>query len=105
MRGCAPGLPLLRTRLLAIGAGSGDLDWRRIATKFVHPLKLKILREMADGKPRGSSDVARAVDEKMQNVAFHMGQLEKAGLVEFVGTESRPGGRGMVVRLYRARSE
>ena len=81
-----------------------DLDWQWNAEAFVHPLKLAILREMADGKPRASSDIVRAVDAKLGDVSFHMRRLEKAGMVDSAGTEARPGRHGMV-RLYRMRSE
>ena len=79
------------------------MDYQRIAEAFVHPLKLRILALMAEPPPpravsEGSPEpgwspkgLYVAVGDTLSNVSYHVRQLEKAGLIEFVATKPRRG--------------
>jgi DNA-binding transcriptional ArsR family regulator len=79
------------------------LDYQRIAESFVHPLKIRILKLMAEPPPpRATAEglpepgwspngLYVAAGEPLGNVSYHVRQLEKAGLVELVATKQRRG--------------
>ena len=82
---------------------AAGLDYQRIAESFVHPLKLRILKLMAEPPPpRAAVDCPPelgwspnslyvAAGEPLGNVSYHVRQLEKAGLIELVATKQRRG--------------
>lgn len=78
----------------------GDIDWKRVAAQRVHPLQLAILEAMADGERHAPIDLARELGERLEKVAYHVSELEKALLIELSGTESR---RGATKHFYRSR--
>lgn len=69
---------------------------------LIHPLRWRMMA-MLDVATAGSpAALTRAIDDpkvKVNLVAYHMGILERAGLVELVGTEAK---RGSVEHHYRA---
>ena len=79
------------------------LDYQRIAESLVHPLKIRILKLMAEPPPpRATAEgppepgwspngLYVAAGEPLGNVSYHVRQLEKAGLVELVATKQRRG--------------
>lgn len=74
------------------------LDWQRLAFAFVHPIKIAVLELMQDEEPHAPSDLAVALDESLGGIAYHVKELENAGLIELVALEKK--GRG-IRRLYR----
>ena len=82
---------------------TAPLDYQRIAEAFVHPLKLRILALMSEPPPpraggEGSPEpgwspnsLYVAAGDTLGNVSYHVRQLEKAGLIEFVTVKQRRG--------------
>jgi hypothetical protein len=77
-------------------------DYQRIAESFVHPLKIRILKLMAEPPPQPAAEgppepgwspngLYVAAGEPLGNVSYHVRQLEKAGLIELVATKQRRG--------------
>lgn len=67
------------------------------ATAALHPLRLEILRELAE--PESAAGLARRIGMPRQQVNYHIRQLEEQGLVELVG-ERRV--RNCIERLVQA---
>ena len=67
------------------------------ATSALHPLRLEILKELAE--PESAAGLARRIGVPRQQVNYHVRQLEEQGLVELVG-ERRV--RNCVERLVQA---
>lgn len=78
------------TELQVIGPDSG-------ATALLHPLRRQILENLAEAN--SASGVSRRLELPRQKVNYHLRELEKAGLVEFV-EERRKG--NCVERIVRA---
>lgn len=64
-----------------------------------HPLRLRILEELASGPERTTKQVAEALGEPPTRLYHHVATLERAGLVELVAT--RPN-RGATEKYFRA---
>jgi DNA-binding transcriptional ArsR family regulator len=62
-----------------------------------------ILVELSD-EPSTPGDVADRVDTSLQNVSYHLSNLEEAGLVTVVGTRYSSKGREMKVYASAVRS-
>ncbi len=67
------------------------------AGTLVNPLRRRILEALAE--PGSATTVAGTLDLPRQQVNYHLRVLEKAGLVEQVGSRQR---RGLTERLVRA---
>jgi DNA-binding transcriptional ArsR family regulator len=67
------------------------------ATSVLHPLRLQIVRELAE--PESAAGLARRIGVPRQQVNYHIRQLEEQGLVKLVG-ERRV--RNCVERLMQA---
>lgn len=63
-----------------------------------NPGQLEALIALVEG-PASKSDVARELGIKLNKADYDVGELEKMGLVEPIGTEMR---RGQVTTIYRA---
>lgn len=63
-----------------------------------HPLRFRIL-EILNRKTASPRDIAEEIDEKLGDVAYHVGKLRELGCVELVRTEPR---RGATKHFYRA---
>ena len=86
---------------------AAPLDYQRTAAALVHPLKLRILALMAvprlprpvpkDAPEPGWSpnSLSVAAGAPLSNVRYHVRELEKAGLIEFVATKPRRSARAM----------
>ncbi len=73
------------------------IDEGGAATSALHPLRLEILRELAE--PESAAGLARRIGVPRQQVNYHIRQLEEQGLVELVG-ERRV--RNCIERLVQA---
>ena len=73
------------------------IDGGGAATAALHPLRLEILRELAE--PESAAGLARRIGMPRQQVNYHIRQLEEQGLVELVG-ERRV--RNCIERLVQA---
>ena len=73
------------------------IDGGGAATAALHPLRLEILRELAE--PESAAGLARRIGMPRQRVNYHIRRLEEQGLVELVG-ERRV--RNCIERLVRA---
>ncbi|NCS71162.1 MAG: hypothetical protein COY38_04290 [Candidatus Aenigmarchaeota archaeon CG_4_10_14_0_8_um_filter_37_24] len=58
-------------------------------------LGLKILKELSEN-PSCAMDIARKLKEHEQKIYYHIRSLEKAGLIELIGTEGRTGGTAKI---------
>src|SRR4051794_30147253 len=63
-----------------------------------HPLRRRILREMADGKKRSPRELAAVLRAPLSNVSYHVRVLAERSAVTLV--ETQPSG-GSVQRFYR----
>src|SRR5262249_29392707 len=59
------------------------IDNAEAVAAATHPVRAAILDAMRE--PATAADVARAIGQSPQNVAYHVRRLEKVGLVEHVG--------------------
>ena len=73
------------------------IDEGGAATSALHPLRLEILRELAE--PESAAGLARRIGVPRQQVNYHVRQLEGQGLVKLVG-ERRV--RNCIERLVQA---
>ena len=73
------------------------IDGGGAATAALHPLRLEILRELAE--PESAAGLARRIGMPRQQVNYHIRRLEEQGLVELVG-ERRV--RNCIERLVQA---
>ncbi len=73
------------------------IDEGGAATSALHPLRLEILRELAE--PESAAGLARRIGVPRQQVNYHIRQLEEQGLVKLVG-ERRV--RNCIERLVQA---
>ncbi len=67
------------------------------AAALLHPVRLRILRELAE--PDSAAGVARKLDLPRQQVNYHLREMEKRKLVECVGEQRRG---NCMERLMRA---
>jgi len=73
------------------------IDEAERAASVLHPLRLRILGELAAAE--SASELARRLDMPRQLVNYHLRQLERDGLVETVGERRK---RNCTERLVRA---
>jgi DNA-binding transcriptional ArsR family regulator len=71
-------------------------DPERLAA-VISPLRRRLLSELAT--PGSATTLGRRLGITRQKAHYHLGELERAGLVELVGERQR---RGLTERLYRA---
>ncbi|MGN6557073.1 MAG: helix-turn-helix domain-containing protein [Solirubrobacterales bacterium] len=64
-----------------------------------HPLRRRILREMADGKKRSPRELAAVLRAPLSNVSYHVRVLAERSAVTLVETQPRS---GSVQHFYRS---
>jgi DNA-binding transcriptional ArsR family regulator len=67
-----------------------------------HPLRRRILRELADGEARSPRELAAALRQPLSNVSYHVRVLAERGATIPVGTKPS---RGSVEHFYRSAVE
>jgi DNA-binding transcriptional ArsR family regulator len=70
-----------------------------LATALSHPLRQRILERLSAEGEASPTQLARALDARVTNVAYHIKVLLKLNCVELVGTRQR---RGALEHYYRA---
>lgn len=78
--------------------GGRVLEERRAAQLISNSLRARLLG-MLDGKTASPAELARELDRPVNLVAYHVGTLARAGVVELVDTRPR---RGSTEHFYRA---
>jgi DNA-binding transcriptional ArsR family regulator len=63
-----------------------------------HPLRRRILREMADEKAVSPRELARSLGQPLSNVSYHVRVLAECGAVSLVATKPT---RGSMQHFYR----
>lgn len=71
-----------------------------IAKALAHPVRMRALELLNEG-PTSPSAIARDLDMPIANVAYHVSQLHRAGLIE---VEAERAVRGAVEHVYRVTS-
>ncbi|HEU5061917.1 MAG TPA: helix-turn-helix domain-containing protein [Solirubrobacterales bacterium] len=64
-----------------------------------HPLRRRILREMADGKATSPRELSDALNESLSNVSYHVRVLSARAAINLVKTKPA---RGSVQHFYRS---
>jgi DNA-binding transcriptional ArsR family regulator len=80
-------------------AGRGRPLDPNLAKALSHPLRQRILERLSVGGEASPSQLSRALDEPLGNVAYHVRILHRLGFVELVGTRQV---RGALEHHYRA---
>jgi DNA-binding transcriptional ArsR family regulator len=73
-------------------------DDNDLLTALRHPLRRRILREMADGKAISPRELSDRLRQSLSNVSYHVRVLAKSGAVTLV--EAKPA-RGSLQHFYR----
>jgi DNA-binding transcriptional ArsR family regulator len=68
-----------------------DDDAAQIAKALSHPLRIELLRALADRAQLSPVEYARESDEPLGNVSYHMSALREAGVVAVADTIARRG--------------
>ena len=82
-------------------AGRGRQFDPDLAKALSHPLRQRILERLSASGEASPTQLARALDVPLGNVAYHVRILHQLGFVELVGTRQR---RGALEHRYRALS-
>ena len=72
----------------------------QLAAAMSHPTRVQAMSVLLE-RTASPRQVAEAIDERLNNVTYHINQLRKLGCVELVRTERVRGGR-VLERFYRA---
>ena len=59
---------------------------QNLLVALVHPMRRKILREMAGGPPLSPREVTDRLDETLSNVSYHFRVLADSGVLRLVRT-------------------
>ena len=78
-----------------------DNDGKLLAA-LRHPLRRRILKEMADGNPTSPRELSVALRQPLSNVSYHVRVLAECEAVALV--ETKPV-RGSVQHVYRSKVE
>ena len=73
----------------------------RLAKALSHPLRQRILAHLTEDGVASPNELARALDEPLGNVSYHVRILRELDFLELVRTEPR---RGALKHFYRART-
>ena len=80
------------------GQSSGEAQrWRGVHKALADPLRIQLLEALWE-EPRSARELAERADLPADRLYYHLGQLERAGLIEI--SEYRPLARGKVERVY-----
>jgi len=80
----------------------GKPDDNDLLMALRHPLRRRILRELADGEARSPRELAAALRHPLGNVSYHVRVLAERGATILVGTKPS---RGSVEHFYRSAVE
>lgn len=80
----------------------GQPDDNDLLMALRHPLRRRILRELADGEARSPRELASALRHPLSNVSYHVRVLAERGATIPVGTKPS---RGSVEHFYRSAVE
>jgi len=70
-----------------------------LLTALGHPLRRRVLRAMADGKPASPKGLAEVLGEPLSNVSYHVRALVQSGALKLVRTKPA---RGSIQHFYRS---
>jgi DNA-binding transcriptional ArsR family regulator len=79
------------------GSGASPPRWHGVHKALADPLRIRLLEGLWE-MPRSARELADYADLPVDRLYYHLGQLERAGLIEI--TEYRPLARGKVERVY-----
>jgi DNA-binding transcriptional ArsR family regulator len=72
----------------------------QLAAAMSHPTRVHAMSVLLE-RTASPRQVAKEIDERLNNVTYHLNQLQKLGCIELVRTERVRGGR-VLERFYRA---
>jgi DNA-binding transcriptional ArsR family regulator len=78
-------------------ADGGSKNWRGVHKALADPLRIRLLEWLWE-RPRSARELADCTGLAADRLYYHLGQLERAGLIEIA--EHRPLPRGKVERVY-----
>ncbi|WP_433894132.1 ArsR/SmtB family transcription factor [Streptomyces sp. CA-111067] len=81
----------------APGSGAPPRRWHGVHKALADPLRVQLLEALWE-TPRSASELADRTGLPADRLYYHLGQLERAGLIEIA--EYRPLARGKVERVY-----
>jgi DNA-binding transcriptional ArsR family regulator len=90
---------MVRLRLTSRNATARHLD-EAVARALAHPLRQRILMQL-EREVQTPLDLARALEQPLNKIGYHVHALREAGCIELVRTEHR---RGAVAHFYRPTS-
>ena len=79
------------------GSGASPPRWRGVHKALADPLRVRLLEALWES-PQSARELAERADVPPDRLYYHLGQLERAGLIEI--SEYRPLARGKVERVY-----
>jgi DNA-binding transcriptional ArsR family regulator len=84
------------------GAGKASPDFisPQLAAAMSHPTRVQAMSVLLE-RTASPRQIAAEIDERLNNVTYHLNQLRKLGCIELVRTERVRGGR-VVEHFYRA---
>jgi DNA-binding transcriptional ArsR family regulator len=88
-------LPYIPTAMAPIDRS----DDHNLLVALRHPLRRRILREMADGKAISPLELSGALQQPLSNVSYHVRVLARCAVVTLVDTKPT---RGSVQHFYRS---
>lgn len=81
----------------AQSSGASPRRWHGVHKALADPLRIRLLEALWED-PQSARELADRADLPADRLYYHLGQLEKAGLIEIA--EYRPLARGKVERVY-----
>jgi DNA-binding transcriptional ArsR family regulator len=72
----------------------------QLAAAMSHPTRVRAMCVLSE-RTASPRQIAQEIDEPLNNVTYHLGQLRDLGCIELVSTEPAAGGR-VLERFYRA---
>lgn len=81
----------------AKGSGASPPSWRGVHKALADPLRIRLLEALWE-MPQSVRELAERAGTPADRLYYHLGQLERAGLIEVA--EYRPLARGKVERVY-----
>ena len=81
----------------AKGSGASPPRWHGVHKALADPLRIRLLEALWEA-PQSARELAERADLPADRLYYHLGQLERAGLIEIA--EYRPLARGKVERVY-----
>ncbi|MFE5141409.1 ArsR/SmtB family transcription factor [Streptomyces fagopyri] len=78
-------------------SGASPGRWHGVHKALAEPLRIRLLEALWEN-PQSARELADRADLPADRLYYHLGQLEKAGLIEIA--EYRPLARGKVERVY-----